>query len=163
MSTEAGRLGRVRSARAARWEDRIARGVILAGGLLVLLLMAWGHFGLGALLAPPAANAPLQTVSAGAYRVALRAGALTARGPNTLAFTVSDRAGHPLPHTAVRVEPWMTAMAMHSRAVEATAANGQWVAHPVFGMAGSWRLVVTLTPPGQPPATATFDVGVRWS
>ena len=41
--------------------------------------------------------------------------------------------------------------------------GGQWVAHPVFGMAGSWRLVVTITPEGQPPVSATFDVGVRWS
>jgi hypothetical protein len=162
MSTEAGRLGRVRSARAARWEDRIARGIILAGGLFVLLAMVWGHFGLGALVAPPAANAPTQTASAGAYHVTLRTGALTARGPNTLAFTVSDRAGHAVPQASLRVEPWMTAMAMRAPAVDATPAAGQWMAHPVFGMAGSWRLVVTLTPQGQSPATATFDVGVRW-
>ena len=162
MSMEVGRLARVRSARAARWEDRIARGVILAGGLFVLLAMVWGHFGLGALVAPLTANSPTQTASAGPYRVALRAGALTARGPNTLAFTISDRAGRAVPHASVRVEPWMTAMAMRAPAVDATPAAGQWVAHPVFGMAGSWRLVVTLTPEGQPPATATFDVGVRW-
>jgi YtkA-like protein len=163
MSMQAGRLGQAHAAGAARWEDRIARGVILAGGLLVLLLMAWGHFGLGALLAPPPANAPTQMASAGAYRVALRAGALTARGPNTLTFAVTDRAGHQLSRASVRVDPWMVAMPMRARAVDATVARGQWVAHPVFGMAGSWRLVVTITPDGQPPVSATFAVGVRWS
>ena len=47
--------------------DRIARGVILGGGLFVLLLLAWGHLGLGALLLPPAASAQQQTAWAGPY------------------------------------------------------------------------------------------------
>jgi hypothetical protein len=77
--------------------------------------------------------------STGAYRMALRAGILTARRPNTLAFTITDRASHPLPHASVRVDPWMTAMLMRAPAVVSTAAHKEWVAHPVFGMAGSWR------------------------
>jgi hypothetical protein len=46
--------------------------------------------------------------------------------------------------------------------VDATWANGKYTAHPIFSMAGPWRLTVTITTPGQPPVHATFRVGVRW-
>ena len=47
--------------------DFFARGGILAAGLICLLLLAWGHLGLGALLFPPAPTQAQQTVVAGPY------------------------------------------------------------------------------------------------
>ncbi|HEY7781889.1 MAG TPA: FixH family protein [Ktedonobacterales bacterium] len=150
----------------SRLEDLAARGVILAGGVLVLVLMLWGHFGLGAFFVPPARTQVHQVAVAGPYRVALAlpSGQLTARGPNTVAFVLEDRAGHVIPGASLRVEPWMTTMPMSARPVVATSrADGQVVVHPILGMAGTWHLILTITSLGQPPTHVSFDVGVRWS
>lgn len=158
------RTGSVRTP--SRLEDFAARGVILAGGVLVLVLMLWGHFGVGAFFFPPARTAAQQVAVAGPYRVALTitSGQLTARGPNTVAFVLEDRAGHTLPGAKLLVEPWMTTMPMAARPLVATSrAGGRVVIHPIFGMAGTWRLILTVTPLGQPPTHLSFDVGVRWS
>ncbi|HLW03812.1 MAG TPA: FixH family protein [Ktedonobacterales bacterium] len=146
--------------------DYLAKGGILAAGLICLLLLAWGHLGLGAWLVPPAPTVAQQTAQAGPYSVALQlsSGQLKARGPNTLTLRLRDQAGHPVNGASLRVTPEMTTMPM--AAPEATGqaqGTGQYLIHPLFGMAGDWRLDVTISAPGQPDARVSFPVGVRWS
>ncbi len=146
--------------------DALARGGILAAGLLCLLLLAWGHLGLGALLFPPAPNEALQETTAGPYHVALRlpSGQLTARGPNTLVLLLRDQAGHTINDASLRVTPEMTAMPMHVPDAEGLAqGEGQYIVHPIFGMAGDWQLHVTIAAPGKPTVQVFFPVGVRWN
>jgi hypothetical protein len=86
--------------------DVLARGGILAAGLACLLLLAWGHLGLGALLFPPAPTVAQQTAVAGPYRVTLRleSGQPTARGPNTLVLgLIPINLPDNLLHTAIAV------------------------------------------------------------
>lgn len=145
--------------------DRIARYGILGSGILCLLLLAWGHLGLGALIVPPAPTAAHQTATAGAYQVTLRldSGQLTAGRHNTVSFEVRDRAGRPVTASDIHVQPIMTTMAMDAPAADVTpVAGGRYLAHPLFSMAGPWRLEVSVTAPGQPASTVSFDVGVRW-
>ena len=94
--------------------DFFARGGILAAGLICLLLLAWGHLGLDALLFPPAPTVAQQTVVTGPYTVALQlpAGQLTARGPNTVVLHLQDQAGHAINNASLRVTPEMTTMPM---------------------------------------------------
>ncbi|HEX8033319.1 MAG TPA: FixH family protein [Ktedonobacterales bacterium] len=147
--------------------DRLAFGIIWGGALMCFALLAWGHLGLGAWIMPPAGTAQEQVAPAGPYRVALRldSGQLTARGPNTVSFVLKDVAGHPVEGATVVVAPSMATMAMDAPAVGAPArGNGRYEAHPVFAMAGEWRLRVRVrvAAPGQPERTATFAAGVRW-
>jgi len=146
--------------------DYFARGGILAAGLACLLLLAWGHLGLGALLFPPAPTVAQQTVVAGPYRVTLRleSGQPTARGPNTLVLSLQDQAGHSITGASLRVTPVMTTMPMNAPDLEGQAhGGGQYIIHPVFGMAGDWRLAVSIAAPGRPAIQVSFAVGVRWS
>ena len=146
--------------------DLFARGGILAAGLTCLLLLAWGHLGLGALLFPPAATGAQQTVVTGPYSIALQLpdGQLTARGPNTVTLQLHDQAGHSIDGASIQVTPEMTTMPMTVPAAQVQAqGNGQYLIHPAFGMAGDWRLNVTIIVPGQPTRQASFPVGVRWS
>lgn len=83
--------------------------------------------------------------------MALRADAtrLTATGPNDLALTLWDAYGRPVDSAAVEVQPAMEAMRMEVPVVAAqSTGTGRYVAHPTFGMAGSWRLKITITPRG---------------
>jgi hypothetical protein len=146
--------------------DYLARGGILAAGLVCLLLLAWGHLGLGALLVPPAPTVAQQTALAGPYQVTLwlQSGQLTARGPNTLVLTLQDQAGQPINGASLRVTPEMTSMPMAAPdAAGLTRGAGQYLFHPVFGMAGDWRLDISIAVPGRPGAQVSFPVGVRWS
>ena len=146
--------------------DRLARGVILAGGILVLGMLAWGHLGLGALLVPPAATATHQTVQAGPYQVTLRldSGQLTARGSNIISLVVTDRTGHAINGAQVRIAPAMTSMPMAAPTVVATTGGGgTYTAHPLFGMAGPWQLDISIATPGHPAQRVAFAVGVRWN
>lgn len=145
--------------------DRIARYGILGSGILCLSLLAWGHLGLGALIFPPAPTVALQTATARAYQVTLQldSGQLTVGRHNTISFAVRDRAGRPVAASAVHVQPVMTTMAMEVPAADVTAAaGGRYLAHPLFSMAGPWRLDVSVAAPGQPAANVSFNVGVRW-
>jgi YtkA-like protein len=145
--------------------DRIARYGILGSGILCLSLLAWGHLGLGALIFPPAPTVALQTATAGAYQVTLRldSGQLTAGRQNTISFAVRDRAGRPVTASELHVQPVMTTMAMDVPAADVTAiASGRYLAHPLFSMAGPWRLDVSVATPSEPAATVSFNVGVRW-
>lgn len=147
-------------------QDRLALAGIWGAALVCFALLAWGHLGLGAWIVPPAASPEQQVASAGSYRVTLRlnSGQLTARGPNVISFALKDAAGHPIDGATLVVAPSMATMAMDAPAVAASARGGGFYeAHPVFAMAGEWRLRVTITPPGQPRQTATFPVGVRWN
>jgi hypothetical protein len=146
--------------------DRLALGGIWGAALICFVLLAWGHLGLGAWIVPPAASAEQQVVSAGPYQVTLRlnSGQLNARGPNAISFALKDAAGHPIDGATLVVAPSMATMAMDAPAVGASARrSGSYEAHPVFAMAGEWRLRVTITTPGQPRQAATFPVGVRWN
>lgn len=146
--------------------DRLAFGGIWGAALICFALLAWGHLGLGAWIVPPAATARQQIAPAGPYRVALRldSGQLTARGPNVVSFVLKDAASHPIEGAALVVAPVMATMAMDAPAVGASArGSGRYEAHPVFAMAGEWRLHVRIAAPGQPEQTATFAVGVRWN
>jgi len=159
------RESEIRPAGRSVTSDRIARYGILGSGMLCLLLLAWGHLGLGALIVPPAPTVALQTATAGAYQVTLRldSGQLTAGRHNTVSFAVRDRAGRAVPASVIRVQPVMTTMAMDVPAADVTAAaGGRYLAHPLFSMAGPWRLDVSIAAQGQPTATASFNVGVRW-
>lgn len=166
----AGSMGRTRASetrpagRSAR-SDRIARYGILGSGILCLLLLGWGHLGLGALILPPAPTVALQTATTGTYQVTLRldSGQLTAGRHNTISFEVRDRAGRSVTASALRVQPVMTTMAMDVPAADVTATGGgHYVAHPLFSMAGPWRLDVSIAARGQPASTMSFNVGVRW-
>lgn len=159
------RESEIRPAGRSVTSDRIARYGILGSGMLCLSLLAWGHLGLGALIMPPAPTVALQTATAGAYQVTLRldSGQLTAGRHNTISFAVRDRAGRAVTASAIHVQPVMTTMAMDVPAVDVTAAvGGRYLAHPLFSMAGPWRLDVSVATPGEPAATVSFNVGVRW-
>ena len=146
--------------------DYLAKGGILAAGLVCLLLLAWGHLGLGALLVPPAPTVAQQTVTAGPYTVTLQlqSGQLKARGPNTIVLRLQDQAGHPVNGASLHVTPEMTTMPMAGPDAAGLAQSaGHYIIHPIFGMAGDWRLDVSIAAPGQPGARASFPVGVRWS
>ncbi len=151
---------------ARRRTDFLAKGGILAAGLVCLLLLAWVHLGLGALLAPPAPTVAQQTQATGPYHVTLQltSGQLTAGGPNTVILNLRDQAGQPIDNASLRVTPEMISMPMAAPEVEGQAQGaGRYSTHPLFGMAGDWRLDVTISAPGQPNAQLSFHVGVRWS
>ena len=77
---------------------------------------------------------------------------------------LQDQAGHAINGASLRVTPEMTTMPMTVPAADGLGqGNGQYLLHPAFGMAGDWRLNVTITAPGQPTMQASFPVGVRWS
>lgn len=149
--------------------DRIVRAGIVGSGVLCFVLLAWGHLGLGALLFPPAATAPQQLTEAGPYRVTFQSdsGQLTVRGPNTVSFILRDQAGKPITTAAVHVRATMSTMAMDAPPITLVAGgDGRYSAHPVFGMAGNWRLDVTISQPGQSIGQdqhTTFAVSVRWN
>lgn len=146
--------------------DRAARGMIVGAGALCFLLLAWGHLGLGALFLPPPRAIPRQVTGAGALRVTLtlESGQMTAAGPNTVSVTLTDGSGRAISGAVVAVHPVMRGMAMDAPAVVAApVGNGHYIAHPRFAMAGDWQLVVTITRPGQPPQTASFEVTARWT
>jgi YtkA-like len=133
--------------------------------MLCLSLLAWGHLGLGALIMPPAPTVALQSATVGAYQVTLRldSGQLTAGRHNTISFAVRDRTGRPVTASSIHVQPVMTTMAMDVPAADVTTApGGRYLAHPVFSMAGPWRLDVSVATRGEPAATVSFNVGVRW-
>jgi YtkA-like len=145
-------------------QTRIAHGVILGSGLLVLALLAWVHLGLGALLFPPAPGPVSQVATAGSFQVMLRteSGEMLVSHNSTISLQVTDAAHRTVANAMVTVDADMDTMQMPVPRVTATWANGRYVAHPVFSMAGPWHVIATIQVPGQPPAHATFAVGVRW-
>ena len=151
--------------RRTRRGDRIVQGLIVGSGVAVLLMLAWAHLGLGALLFPPAATPPEMVAAAGPYTVALYAdsGQLVTGEGNAVSFGVRDHAGQPIADAAVRVHADMTIMAMPVPDATATAqGGGRYSARLLFSMAGPWRLTVTVVAPGQAAVRVAFDVGVRW-
>lgn len=145
--------------------DRIMQGLILGGGVSVLLMLAWAHLGLGALVFAPPATPPQMAAAAGPYAVTLYAnsGQLVIGDANGVSLDVRGRDGHAVADALVRVHADMTTMAMPVPDVTATAqSDGRYHAHLTFSMAGPWRLTVTIAAPGQPAMRVAFDVGVRW-
>jgi hypothetical protein len=71
------------------------RSLIFGGGASVLLLLAWAHLGLGALLFAPAATPPRMLSEAGPYVVTLVAdsGQFVTGDGNAVSLGVRDRAG----------------------------------------------------------------------
>lgn len=151
--------------RRTRRGDRVMQGLIVGSGVSVLLMLAWAHLGLGALLFAPPATPPHTAAAAGPYVVTLYAdsGQLVIGDANAVSLDVRGRDGHPVSHAVVRVHADMTTMAMPVPDVTATAqSDGRYRARLTFSMAGAWRLAVTIAAPGQPVTQVAFDVGVRW-
>ena len=151
--------------RRTRRGDRIMQGLIVGGGLSVLLMLAWAHLGLSALVFPPSATPARMVAMSGPYTVTLYAdsGQLVTGGGNLVSLDVRDRAGQPVVGATVRVHADMTTMAMPVPDASATAqGGGRYTARLLFTMAGPWRLTVVVAAPGQAAARAAFDVGVRW-
>lgn len=142
----------------------IARGVIVSSGLLVLALLAWVHLGLGALLFPPPLGPARQVASAGRFQVALLADSreILVGEHNTILLEVTDAAHHIVSSAIVTVDAEMVTMPMPVPTVTATWVHGRYTAHPIFSMAGPWKLTVTIRTSGQPAVHAIFPVSVRW-
>jgi YtkA-like protein len=151
--------------RSAQRGDRIMQSVIVGSGLSVLLLLAWVHLGLGALMTAPK-TAPLPVAAAaGPYVVTLSAdsGPLVIGDDNPVSFDVVDRQGRPMAGASLRVHADMTTMAMPVPDVTATAkGGGRYGALLLFSMAGTWRLDVAVVVAGHASAHVAFTVDVRW-
>jgi hypothetical protein len=149
------------------WGDHILRGSIVGAGVITLALLAWGHLGLGAWLIPPAPTAPKQVTVAGPYQVTLlvTSGSLTARGPNAIAFQIGGQSGRPLTSKVdLTLQATMTSMTMQATALPVTGTrDGGYIARPVFGMAGDWRLILSISRPETAVERSTFIVSVRWT
>lgn len=159
------RLSHEMVSRRTRRGDRIMQGLIVGSGLAVLMMLAWVHLGLSAVIFPPAATPAHIVASAGPYMVTLSAdsGQLVAGDGNEVTFDVRDRAGNPITNATLRVHAEMTAMAMPvPDALATTQGNSRYRARLTFSMAGSWRLTVLVVTPAQPGTPVPFDVGVRW-
>lgn len=152
-----------RGARSRR-ERRIAHGVIIGSGLLTLALLAWVHLGVGALLFPPAPGPARQVATAGSFQVTLlsESGEMLVGEHNTISLLVRDANQRAVTGAAVTVAADMLTMPMPVPDVSAAWTQDRYTAHPVFTMAGPWRLTVTIIAPGQPAVHMAFDVGVRW-
>ena len=146
--------------------DRIARLGIGGAGVLVFVLLAWSHLGLGAWFFPPAATASQQTSITGNYQLVYTAhpDQLTVHGPNDIALTLRDRSGHVVTNATMAIQANMVTMAMAAPAVTATS-NGddRYHAQLALPMAGDWHISVHITLPGQPTFQLLFTVSVRWS
>jgi hypothetical protein len=146
--------------------DAIAWLGIGGAGLLVGVLLAWSHLGVGAWLFPPPATAPHQTTVVGDYHISatMRPNPLTVRGPNDVAFTLTNAAGQPTPPATLTVHSEMVSMGMTAPTVAAVpGADGRYHAAPTFAMAGDWRLVVHLTHTSGKATQTSFIVSVHWS
>ncbi len=152
-----------RGARSRR-ERRIAHGVIIGSGLLTLALLAWVHLGAGALLFPPAPGPARQVATAGSFRVTLvsESGEMLVGEHTPVSLLVRDAERRAVTGAPVTVAADMLTMPMPVPDVSASWMRDRYTAHPVFTMAGPWRLTVAITAPGQPAVHMAFDVGVRW-
>jgi hypothetical protein len=151
--------------RRTRLSDRIMQGLIAGSGASVLLLLAWVHLGLGALLFAPAATPPRMLAASGPYVVTLVAdsGQFVTGDGNLVSLCVQDRAGHPVAGVTARVHADMTTMPMPVPDANAAAqGDGCYGARLMFTMAGPWRLTVTIVIPGRVAIPVAFDVAVRW-
>ena len=148
----------------ARRERRIAHSVIIGSGLLVLALLAWVHLGVGALLFPPASGPARQVATAGPWQVTLLrdSGEMLVGEHNTVSLLVCDDSQRAVTGVTVTVAADMLTMPMPVPDVPAAWARDRYTAHPIFTMAGPWKLTVTIAAPGQPAVNANFQVGVRW-
>jgi hypothetical protein len=147
------------------WLDRGMRALIFGGGLVVLGLLVWAHLGLGALIFPPAASPERQTAIAGAIRITLRhdSGQLLVGKDNTLSLVVADEAGQPLHGASAQLDATMVGMPMAAPTVSGAArTDGQMILHPMFAMAGTWRVTATIHVAGQSDQRVTFIESVRW-
>jgi hypothetical protein len=57
--------------RRIRQGDRIMQGLIVGGGVSVLLMLAWAHLGLSALIFPPATTPARMVAVSGPYSITL--------------------------------------------------------------------------------------------
>lgn len=146
--------------------DRLIRGLIITSGMVCFVLLAWSHLGLGARIIPPSASPLHQSVSDGSYHIdlTLASGQLTAQGPNTITFVVRDGSGQALSPSTIRVQLAMTTMAMYAPdCLAQRQLDGTYAAHPLFGMAGSWRMMLIIPDAGHASTNVSFDVNVHWS
>lgn len=146
------------------WFDRFMKTLIIGSGVFVFALLAWGHLGASAWFFPPAPSPMQQVATAGPYHVVLQSstGQLIAHQTTSLTITLHDAAGQPVNNATLQIAPVMTTMPMESPTVSSTFAQGHYIMHPIFIMAGIWKLTVTIHVNGQPDQHTTFDVSVRW-
>lgn len=142
------------------------QGLIIGSGVSVLLMLAWVHLGLGALLFPPAATPPRMVAAAGPYTVTLYADSkqFVIGDGNSVTMDVRDRAGHQVADAVVHLHADMLIMAMPVPDATAMArSGGRYTARLLFTMAGTWQLTISVAAPGEGTARVAFEVGVRWS
>lgn len=146
------------------WFDRLMKTLIIGSGLLVFALLAWEHLGASAYFFPPAPTPMHQEATAGPYHVVLQSATsqIIAHQTTTLTITLHDAQGQSVDNAALQIAPVMTTMPMESPTVSSTFAQGHYIVHPVFIMAGIWKVTVTIHVTGQPDQNATFDLSVRW-
>jgi len=87
-------------------------------------------------------------------------------GKNTLTVKVTDQAGKPVTDAKVAFVTSMPAMpgmpgGMSLDEEAKHTGNGEYEALAQIVMAGPWKAVVTVSRPGQPPTSATFNLNVR--
>jgi len=87
-------------------------------------------------------------------------------GKNTLKVKVTDQAGKPVTDAKVAFVNAMPAMpgmpgGMSLEEEAKHTGNGEYEALAQLVMAGPWKVVVTVSRPGQPPTSATFNLNVR--
>jgi len=74
---------------------------------------------------------------------------------------VKDPAGQPVSDAKVEVGAGMTGMSAPKAVARPTKDRGAYDANINFGMAGTWTLDVTATPPKAQPASAKFQIEAR--
>ncbi len=83
-------------------------------------------------------------------------------GENALHIAVMDDAGKPVTGAKITTSVAMTSMDMGTTHPAVTeAGNGKYTSAVVFGMAGPWRVTMTVAAPSQKPQTASFDFSAK--
>lgn len=79
-------------------------------------------------------------------------------GENTLQLVVTDAVGKPIDNAKVLFSYTMAMPGMKAVKVPAPFKNGQYEGKAKFGMAGTWEVTVSVTPPGKPEIQEKFDL-----
>ncbi|HZS77162.1 MAG TPA: FixH family protein [Ktedonobacteraceae bacterium] len=135
--------------------------LVIALGIAFLVLMTW----LATIVTETFPRTPTpqtQTAQAGPYTVTLEVSPNPppTTKPATLTITVKMKSsGQPVNNAQVSLASNMTAMDMGTETVQAQSQHdGTYVAQVQFVMSGPWQVQVTISQPGKPSATATFNV-----
>ena len=135
--------------------------LIIALGVAVLVFVTW----LGTIATneiPHAPTAPVQVKQAGPYSITLQVAPNPppTSGPATLSFQVLlSQSQQPASNLHITLQSNMQEMGMAIDQVQASPhGNGLYLASVQFPMSGLWQVQVTITSPGTPSATTTFEI-----